>query len=275
MAENPLALPRDRQLLEFFCRQYGLRPGEDRLHTLGALARSFSRLPYENLTKIIRSSRNGKGPAARRLPGQVLTDHQDLGTGGTCFSLTATLLHLVRSLGFEAQPILADRHYGSDTHSALLVRIRGRPHLLDPGYLVVEPIPLEENRGVEVETPFNRLELSPVSPGRMRLYTRQQGNLSHRLTFKTSPADPGQFLKAWDESFSWEMMTHPLLTRVQGDRQIYLNGRRLQIRTHTDVFRKELDRAELHRQIAAAFGIAVPVVRTALAILDDASRGTS
>ena len=275
MAENPLALPRDRRLLEFFCRQYGLRPGEDRLHTLGALARSFSRLPYENLTKIIRSSRNGKGPAARRLPGQVLTDHRDLGTGGTCFSLTATLLHLVRSLGFEAQPILADRHYGSDTHSALLVRIRGRPHLLDPGYLVVEPIPLEESRDVEVETPFNRLELSPVSPGRVRLYTRQQGNRSHRLTFKTSPADPGQFLKAWDESFSWEMMTHPLLTRVQGDRQIYLNGRRLQIRTHTDVFRKELDRAELHRQIAAAFGIAVPVVRTALAILDDASRGTS
>ena len=275
MAENPLALPRDRRLLAFFCRQYGLRPGEDRLHTLGALARSFSGLPYENLTKIIRSSRNGKGPAARRLPGQVLTDHQDLGTGGTCFSLTATLLHLVRSLGFEAQPILADRHYGSDTHSALLVRIRGRPHLLDPGYLVVEPIPLEESRDVEIETPFNRLLLSHESPGRMRLYTQQQGNRNHRLTFKTSPADPGQFLKAWDESFSWEMMTHPLLTRVQGDRQIYLNGRRLQIRTHTDVVRKELDRAELHRQIAAAFGIAVPVVCTALAILDDASRGTS
>ena len=215
MAENPLAPPRDRQLLEFFCRQYGLRPGEDRLHTLGTLARSFSQLPYENLTKIIRSSRNGKGPAARRLPTQVLTDHRDLGTGGTCFSLTATLLHLVRSLGFRAQPILADRHYGSDTHSALLVWLRGRPHLLDPGYLVVEPIPLEESREVEVKTPFNRLLLSPESPERMRLYTRQQGGRSHRLTFKTSPADPGQFLKAWDESFSWEMMTHPLLTRVQ------------------------------------------------------------
>lgn len=275
MAENPLAPPRDRQLLEFFCRQYGLRPGEDRLHTLGTLARSFSQLPYENLTKIIRSSRNGKGPAARRLPTQVLTDHRDLGTGGTCFSLTATLLHLVRSLGFRAQPILADRHYGSDTHSALLVWLRGRPHLLDPGYLVVEPIPLEESREVEVKTPFNRLLLSPESPERMRLYTRQQGGRSHRLTFKTSPADPGQFLKAWDESFSWEMMTHPLLTRVQAGKQIYLNGRRLQTRSHTEVVRTELDVEELHLQIAATFGIAVPVVRTALAILDDASRGSN
>ena len=275
MPENPLAPPRDRQLLEFFDRQYNLRLGDDRLRSLGAVARSFSRLPYENLTKIIRSSRNGKGPAARRLPAQVLTDHRDLGTGGTCFSLTATLLHLVRSLGFEAQPILADRHYGSDTHSALLVWIRGRPHLLDPGYLVVEPIPLEESRELEVKTPFNHLLLCPESPGRMRLYTRQQGGRSHRLTFKTSPADPGQFLKAWDESFSWKMMTHPLLTRVQEGKQIYLNGRRLQIRTHTDVVRSELDPAELQRQIAAAFGIAVPVVRTALAILDDASRGSS
>ena len=71
------------------------------------------------------------------------------------------------------------------------------------------------------------------------------------------------------------MMTHPLLTRVQGGKQVYLNGRRLQIRTHTGVVRKELDPEELHRQIAAAFGIAAPVVRTALAILDDASRGSS
>ena len=275
MAENPLAPPRDRQLLDFFCRQYSLHPGEDRLRTLGAVARSFSQLPYENLTKIIRNSRNSNAPEARRVPAQVLTDHRDLGTGGTCFSLTATLLHLVRSLGLEAQPILADRHYGSDTHSALLVWIRGRPHLLDPGYLVVDPIPLAESRKVEVKTPFNTLLLSPESPGRMRLYTRQQGGRSHRLTFKTSPADPGRFLKAWDESFSWEMMTHPLLTRIRAGRQIYLNGRRLQIRTHSEVVRKELDPEELHRQIASTFGIAVPVVRTALAILDDASRGSS
>ncbi len=275
MTENPLAPPRDRQLLDFFCRQYGLRPGADRLCTLGAVARSFSQLPYENLTKIIRSSRNSKRPAARRVPSQVLTDHRDLGTGGTCFSLTATLLHLIRSLGFKSQPILADRHYGSDTHSALLVWIRGRPHLLDPGYLVVEPIPLDEGRDVEVETPFNRLILSPASPGRLRLYTRQQGGRSHRLTFKTSPADPGQFLNAWDESFAWEMMTHPLLTRVRAGKQIYLNGRRLQVRTHTEVVRKELAPEKLHHQIASTFGIAVPVVRTALAILDDASRGSS
>ena len=275
MAENPLAPPRDRQLLEFFCRHYGLRIGEERIRTLATLAKSFSRLPYENLTKIIRSSRNGKGPAARRLPAQVLADHRDLGTGGTCFSLTAALLHLVRSLGFKAHPILADRHYGSDTHSALLVWIRERPHLLDPGYLVVEPIPLDESREMEVETPFNRLVLSPENPGRLRLFTLQQGGRSHRLTFKTSPADPGRYLKAWDESFSWEMMTHPLLSRVRAGKQIYLNGRRLQIRTHADVVRKELDPEELHRQIASAFGIAMPVVRTALAILDDASHGST
>lgn len=275
MAANPLAPPRNRGLLEFFCRQYGLSVGEDRLQALGTLAGNFARLPYENLTKIIRSSRNGKGPAARRLPEHVLSDHRELGTGGTCFSLTATLLHLVRSLGMKAQPILADRHYGADTHSALLVWIRERPHLLDPGYLLVEPVPLDESRELEVETPFNRLVLSPGSPGRMRLYTLQQGGRSHRLTFKTAPADPGQFLKAWDESFSWEMMTHPLLTRVRSGKQIYLNGRRLQIRTHTEVVRKELDPEGLHRQIASAFGIAAPVVSTALAILDDASRGSS
>src|SRR5204863_234100 len=67
--------------------------------------------------KIIKDAEAGGVEEARRTPAEVLADHHALGAGGTCFALTATMLHLVRALGFPAEPILADRRYGADTHS--------------------------------------------------------------------------------------------------------------------------------------------------------------
>ncbi len=84
-----------------------------------------------------------------------------MGSGGTCFSLTATLLALVRSLGLRAEPILADRPYGERTHSGLIVWIDDRAHLVDPGYLLTEPIPLEADLLIEKPTSFNTVILTP------------------------------------------------------------------------------------------------------------------
>src|SRR5579871_1983834 len=121
---------------------------------LRKVATAFAELPYENLTKIIKEAATGRPEAARRGPGEVIGDHIALGTGGTCFSLTATLLHLIRELGWEAQPLLADRPYGPDTHCALAVWIDQQPHLIDPGFLLTEPVPLESTREQTVPTPF-------------------------------------------------------------------------------------------------------------------------
>ena len=107
---------RDR-VLQAFLYHFGLDPGAPSLSLLPAVLREFARLPYENLTKIL--AEEGESSRWRRRPAQVVGDHINLGTGGTCFSLTAALRHLVRSLGFPAEPIMADRPYGPDTHCAL------------------------------------------------------------------------------------------------------------------------------------------------------------
>src|SRR5262245_52752458 len=106
---NPLSPPQDGALLTEFRRRFALPLGEDKLSDLAAVVAAFARLPYENLTKIIRWREAGSAARARRTPGQVLADHWQWGAGGTCFSLTAALLHLVRAAGWDAQPILADR----------------------------------------------------------------------------------------------------------------------------------------------------------------------
>ncbi|MEC8935054.1 MAG: arylamine N-acetyltransferase [Planctomycetota bacterium] len=264
MTENPLANPSDDSAaLRSFCEHFRLETEAREEALVEKVAIAFSSLPYENLTKILKHGR--KGGAARRGPEEVISDHLRMGSGGTCFSLTATLLHVLRGLGLRAKPILADRHYGENTHCALLVWLNGQPHLLDPGYLILRPLPLLGDKDFEqvVPTSFNEILLRHKDQGsKIELHTRQQGAASHRLTFKPEPAEEEEFLAAWDASFGWEMMRYPLLTRVRDGDQLYLQGARFQRRSQKDVERSELFEAE---DIARSFGLETNLVREALA----------
>ena len=254
--------------LKLFAGHFGLQPQGASRQSLGEIVSAFSRLPYENITKIIKRAEFGTPEKARRYPEEVVRDHISWGAGGTCFSLTAALLHLVRSLGFQAEYILADRRYGQDTHCALLVWLDGVPHLLDPGFLIVDPVPLVRGAERVIETGFNRLGLAREgSEGRIALTTLRQGSKTYRLTYKTLPVDDGQFQKAWDASFDWEMMQYPLLTRVAAAGQIYLRGSRLQFSRADSVESRELRGDDLVSGISAEFGIDKSVVARAISIL--------
>ena len=264
MTKNPLASPgQSSSALRSFAKHFQLdREGPEELLVESA-ATAFASLPYENLTKILKHDQ--EGGAARRGPEEVIGDHIRLGSGGTCFSLTAALLHILRGLGLHSEPILADRHYGENTHCALLVWLDGKPHLLDPGYLILKPLPLPGNKELEqvVPTAFNEVLLRHRERGsKIELHTRQQGAVSHRLTFKPEPAEDRDFLDAWDASFGWEMMRYPLLTRVRDGDQLYLQGTRLQRRSRKEVERTELSAAG---DIARNFGLEEGLVRQALA----------
>jgi arylamine N-acetyltransferase len=269
MSSNPLQSPTpDSRLLPTFLRAFEIDKSGPALDVLERVGRAFARLPYENLTKIIRQAETGTVAEARRGPSEVLSDHLQFGSGGTCFSLTATLLHLVRALGFEAQPILADRPYGANTHCALLVWIEGQPHLLDPGFLITRPVFLPQHSEFKLQTRFNDIILAPTSGGeKVDLITLQGSQRTPRITFKTQPVDADEFLKVWDASFDWDMMKYPLLTRVSGNQQLYLHGNRLQVRDRTAVQRGEIDPETLVERIAQEFGVAPEIVRKALTVL--------
>ncbi|MGM0490662.1 MAG: arylamine N-acetyltransferase [Planctomycetota bacterium] len=265
---DPLSRPANRELLREFCSIYRIPREGDPRRLLGQVARAFSRVPYENLTKILSHAERGSTGAACRTPREVLGDHRRWQAGGTCFSLTATLLYLVRSLGFEAEPILADRRYGADTHSALIVWIDHRPHLLDPGYLIVDPIPLAEDpKTLVLPTRFNELKLVPSGRDCLALYTVQQNECRYRLTFKVSPVDASQFRRVWEASFDWEMMRAPVLTMVSGNQQLYMHGGRLQRRSQTGVHREKVPEPLLPERMAREFGIDAHVIHQALQVL--------
>ncbi len=269
MHEHPLLPPEaDAPLLKEFLRAQNIIDTQAPIELLAEVARSFARLPFENLTKIIKDAETGRAEQARRFPREVLADHWTHGAGGTCFALTATLLHLVRALGWQAEPILADRRYGADTHSALVVWIEGKLHLLDPGYLIVQPLALPTDGAIKVATSFNELMLIATDAGaRVDLHTLEKGQRTYRLTYKARPVDAGEFLRAWDISFQADMMRYPVLSRVEGRQQIYLQKQHLLIRGGEDARRVEVPPDQLIAEVARRFQIAPALVARALSVL--------
>jgi arylamine N-acetyltransferase len=270
MYQHPLLPPEvNSPLLRQFLHAHAIDATQRPIELLTGVARAFSRLPFENLTKIVKDAEAGRFEEARRTPGEVLDDHLTLGTGGTCFALTSTMLYLVRALGFQAEPILANRRHGDDTHSALLVWIDGKPHLLDPGYLIVQPLPIPTTGEIRIPTPFNQVILRAHGGGaKVELHTLQEKQTTYRLTFKAKPVDAGEFLRAWDTSFEAEMMRYPVLSRVVGNRQLYLQKKHLLIRSPDETKTAEVPAEQLIAEIARHFQIAPSVIAKALKALE-------
>ncbi len=258
--------PPDAPLGQEFLAHFGLARREPDAAFLEAVARAFGNIPFENLTKIIKHHAEGSAEAAMRAPAEVFGDHRRFGAGGTCFSLTALFLFLLRSYGFEARPVLADRRYGPDTHCAALVALGGQTYLVDPGYLLFTPVPVGDSVERRIATPFNEIVLTPRGGGALDLATRQEGAEAYRLTFKLPGADAGEFIHAWRASFGWDMMRYPVLTGVREGTQRYLQRAHYQERGRRGLARRALRLDRLVDTIATEFGIAREIAAKALEI---------
>ena len=225
-------------------------------------------VPYENLTKIIKSDTLVNPRSALRFPGEVLSDHLAWGTGGTCFSLTAAIIAVFDALGIEAQPLLADRHYGCDTHCGLVVTHENALLLIDPGYLFFVPTPLPETTVTTVVLGYTTIELCPLDGGRrVELVTVVRGSRKVRLTYKRTPIDPETFVRTWEASFAWEMMTYPVLTRCTAGQHLYMQGGSVLVRTPEKTVRRTLDHAEQVAFIGSEMGISGEIIRKAWGVI--------
>jgi len=199
--------------------------------SLAQLLDLLSLFPYENFTKIIKKGNVIRIEDALRSPDEVIRDFLNSNTGGTCFSLTATFIALLAQIGIVAYPILADRHYGINTHCALFFEYEKKLKLLDPGFLIYSPVTLPVDNPLIIKHDFNRLELRPQESGRkVELRTISGSNKKYRLTYKISPISRENFLQAWKDSFSWEMMTYPIFSRYHEQSHYYLQKDLLRIK---------------------------------------------
>ena len=259
----------DDQILNRFCLHTGIRRNAVQAELLQQVALAFGCVPYENLTKIVKAHGVISAASAMRYPDEVLAEFLKFGAGGTCFALTAAAVAVFDALGIEAHPILADRHYGVNTHCGLIITTPAGMLLFDPGYLLCTPVAVPHHERVVIETGFNQIELNPIDNGaRVELITVVKNNRKLRLTFKIAPVSDEAFGKAWEQSFAFEMMTYPVLTRTHNGCHHYLQGAQLAQRNSVRTQRTMLTRAAQIEYITTTFGIKRDLVIRALEIVN-------
>jgi arylamine N-acetyltransferase len=250
---------------EIFLARFSPAGGGPALETLRCIVSSYANLPYENLTKIIRKF-TARSPEDRlRGPVEVVRGYVDDNTGGTCFSLTYCLGSILASAGFRCHPVMADMKQ-PNIHCALVVEMDARRYLVDPGYLVGEPVELGA-APVRIETTFAVVELRPRHGERWDLFTLEGGDRKWRYTVKTTPVSHETFIRHWQESFSLPMMNNMLLTRLTPQGHLYVKNHHLRVKGPQGKVNENI-RGDLETRIAAEFGIAPAITAQAREHLD-------
>jgi arylamine N-acetyltransferase len=128
---------------------------------------------------------------------------------------------------------MADMRHGADVHCALLVQLDGRRYLLDPGYLVSEPIPLDLRRPVRVRQAGSDLEYRPLGDGdEFALHTRDaRGGDVFRYRLRARPVADADFLRCWLASFDASGMNGLHLNRLSGEGRLSAHDFNLRIDT--------------------------------------------
>ncbi len=275
-----------REALERFSGHFDIAAGDPDLALLRGVITAYSNLPYENLTKIIKKFTARTSDERLRGPVEVVSGYVERHTGGTCFSLTYCLGAMLASAGFRCYPVMADMKR-PNIHCALVVEMGGKRYLVDPGYLVGEPVALT-GAPARVPTTFGTVELRPRLNESYDLFTLEggwdelsglgrgdppapaalrNGGRTWRYTVRTSPVSRADFMRYWQESFALPMMNNLLLTRLTADGHLYVKNHHLRMK-HLGGKANENIRADLEVRIAAEFGIPPDITAEARAHLE-------
>ncbi|NOZ60250.1 MAG: hypothetical protein GXO74_01075 [Calditrichaeota bacterium] len=241
--------------VRFFDDFFKLKISRADMLGLRLILEKFSALPYENISKIIKLSRTWNKNDKVRLPDEVMNDHADFHFGGTCFSLTFFLETILLRHGYQCYPVMGDMRAGKNIHSALIVTFQRKKYLVDPGYLLNQPLEINPQKprlyraeGVGVELVFNpQLDC-------YQLVTFNKEKMTWRYNFQDRACPKDEFVKHWEASFTKPSMHGICLTKLEKDGMIYIHKNFMRHTTFSD--KKNFNiRANYHSTIRSIFGI--------------------
>ena len=203
------------------------------------LCNRLSNVTYENLTKIIRLESTGSATAARNLDD---SDQNDIDTwmgGGTCFSMTWHLYQVFRDMGLSPRLVMGHKRKERNIHCALILpdpdalslsslalAPQSTEYLFDPGYLIFDPLPIPLPPPQGAGTAFfplvpNTVRLDRPNAESMALWTGGAGSpMKLRFEYPVEGVSVEEFKQHWNESFYREMMTYPVLNRLDRERGV-------------------------------------------------------
>lgn len=259
-----MAVDRTAEVVKDFLKLARINPPKPSVDALGELVRAFMRFPYENLTKIIRADREPDPVKRMRMPDIVLGDHMDIGSGGTCFSLTHFFHAVLTRSGYPSRPVMCDRSYGPDTHCALIAEIDETKYLVDPGYLLEHPVELPRKGSASIGTPLSEARLTRLGEtSQYLLSTINGGKETIRYRLKDREVSDDEFSERWIDSFDWPQMKQILITRLERNGHVYLRDTHLKHSTVEKRSRVKIEQ-DFEKVVQRTFGIDSRVVEQAM-----------
>ena len=242
--------------------------GDTKINLLEKIVEAFSKLPYENISKIIKLSDHLEDEIQIRLPEEVVEGHLTEGLGGTCFSLTFTLQTILAQNGFSCYPVMASMRAGRNIHCALVTLMGETKYLIDPGYLLGKPVELHPRKPYSFRNEFAHLELRfQPDDSAYHLYTFTGQERKWRYRFKDRSTGPEDFLRYWQDSFHKNAMHGICLNRVTSRGLVYVRKKFMRKITPEGKWNVNIKR-NYHSAIQETFGIRPELVEQALVALE-------
>lgn len=255
----------NRDAKTIFMAHFRLPEGGADLDMLRGIVSCYANIPYENLTKIIRKFTVERTEERLRGPVEVVSGYIENHTGGTCFSLTFCLGSILTGAGYRCYPVMADMKR-PNVHCALVVKVGGKKYIVDPGYLLGEPVELS-GAVIRLTTSFGNVELRPRSATRYDLFTVTGGERKWRYQVRLNPVSQRLFMRYWQESFNLPMMNSLQLTRLTKDGHLYIRNHHMRLRRPGGKVNENI-RSSLESRIETEFGIPVDITAEAREFLE-------
>lgn len=254
-----------QSVISSFSDRYSLSADAPDLMQLKRIGAAFSHLPYENVTKILKEARSASVHQKLRKTDEVLSDHLRWNTGGTCFSLCNALLSVLKNSGFEAFIAMADMHYGVNIHCVVVVAIPEGRFLLDPGYLLHDPIQLPDSGFEQVtRTLMNAVVLRNEGSEIFSLFTIESAQRKWRYRLRAFPVTTEEFEAHWIHSFSLNSMEHLMMTRLDNRGRLYFRKNHLE---HVNDSKRTILTKPEASDLSGLFGVPSDLISSARNIL--------
>ena len=160
--------------------------------------------------------------------------------------------------------------------SSLVSSLSSNSYLFDPGYLIFDPLPMP------LPQPFGTGEaFFPLSPNcvrlvrptleSMELWTGGAGApMKLRFEYPVEGVSVEEFKHHWNESFYREMMTYPVLNRLDREKgvQYYYQKGNLVVRNATGSKMTKIDPADRVQTLSDIFKLSPTIIEKALNILE-------
>lgn len=150
-----------RQIMDFLGVANGQRTGVELLDDL--VTAYTQRVPWESASRIVKKSRRQgeKDSVCARWPDEFWRSSMELGTGGTCFESNYAFLALLQALGYDGYLTVNNMEESIGCHSAIIVGIEDRPWLVDAGFPLYVPLPLDPAGPTQRRSTFHQYRVLP------------------------------------------------------------------------------------------------------------------